>query len=224
MMKSFSTLMAALMCLLVVVPSTTDGYAFSAPTRRSAMTMKRGRGSFQKEAGGGNTRSNVKPMAGGGGGGLASSEAATAPKGRWVPVQGIKSMKELPQEEGKVQIVDTMADALIDGATNPTGAVSVVKYEGNTYCVSSSCSKCKIPLTKAKVLPANDDTQNSAPRLQCDFCQAAYNIRTGEPVASEGGGGLFSGVAKAVFSSQDAVPLPTYSLGEQNGKVLINLN
>mmetsp|Transcript_18348 Transcript_18348/g.25883 ORF Transcript_18348/g.25883 Transcript_18348/m.25883 type:complete len:216 (-) Transcript_18348:123-770(-) len=214
MMKSFSSLVA-LLCLLVV---STTSYSFNAPTRRSVMTMKRGRGSFKKEAGGGGSASNVKPMAGG----LSSDATAAAPKGRWVPVQGIKSMKELPQEEGSVQLVDTMADVLVNGATNPTGAVAVVKYEGSTYCFSSSCSKCKIPLTKAKVLPGNDETGN-VPRLQCDFCQAAYNIRTGEPVASEGGGGLFSGVAKAVFSSQDAVPLPTYSLGEQNGKVLINL-
>lgn len=119
--------------------------------------------------------------------------------------------------------MDTGADKLTNAATNPTGAVAIVNYEGKTYCFSSSCSSCKIPLSKAKVFPPNDETDNTTPRLSCDFCKSTYNIRTGENVAKAEEPGLFGGVVSGLFGAQDSVPLPTYDLGEKNGQVLINL-
>ncbi|KAL7467446.1 hypothetical protein ACHAXS_007708 [Conticribra weissflogii] len=139
-------------------------------------------------------------------------------KGKWAAVSGLPSLKSLPQEEGVVKLVDTMVPALMNKQTNPTGAVSIVNYMGTTYCFSSSCSSCKIPLTKAQVLPPNEDTGNKDPRLQCDFCGATYNLRTGEPVKKEGGKLL-----GFLFSKSESVPLPVYALGEQGGKVFINV-
>lgn len=110
----------------------------------------------------------------------------------------------------------------MNGATNPTGAVSVVNYEEKTYCFASSCSCCQIPLSKAKVLPPSEET-GTAPRLSCDFCKATYNVRTGERVENAEKPGLLGGVVTGLFSKSDKKPLPIYDLGEKSGQVLINL-
>ena len=209
MMISSRGLLLGLGCLMLVAFAV-DGFA----TRRSTMTMKRGRGSFQKETGGGGMQQNIKSMGGG-------DSSSSSPK-QWIPVSGLGSVKDLPTEEGKITLVDTMAKYLKNAATNPTGAVAVVKYGPNTYCMSSSCAACKIPLTKAKVLEANEETGND-PRLVCDFCKATYNLRTGERVKSDGGGGLLGGIVKGILSTQQTAPLPVYELGEAKGKVVINL-
>lgn len=179
------------------------------------MTMKRqrGRGSFQKEIGGGGNK-NVQSMSGGG------DDSSSAK--RWVPVSGLQSTDDLPSIEGKVALVDTMAPKLVDSVTNPTGTVAVVKYGPNTYCTSISCASCKIPMTKARVLEPNEET-NGDPRMACDFCSATYNLRTGQRVTSVAKGGLMGGIVKGLFSKQDDNPLPVYELGESKGKVVINL-
>jgi nitrite reductase/ring-hydroxylating ferredoxin subunit len=134
------------------------------------------------------------------------------------------SVKNLPQEEGVVGLVDTKAFLLVDKGTNPTGAVSVMKYGPETFCFSVSCPSCKIPLTKAKPLPPNEETNNKAPRLACDFCKATFNLKTGEQVMAQAGRGIFGGLAKAVLSAQnDQSPLPVYKLAEKNGKILFNM-
>jgi nitrite reductase/ring-hydroxylating ferredoxin subunit len=176
------------------------------------MTMKRGRGSFQSESGGGNQ--NVQSMRG--------DTGSTSSSKIWVPVSGLKNVKDLPTEQGKAVLVDTMADALMNSATNPTGAVAVVKYGSNTYCVSSFCASCKIPLTKAQVLEPSDETGKD-PRLACDFCSATYNLRTGERVTNVKASGLLGGIVKGLFSSQEGGPLPVHELGEAKGNVVINL-
>jgi len=213
-MSRSSRILLSLACLLLTAFSAN---AFATPprfaTRRAIMTMKRGRGSLKKELGGGsNANSNVQSMSGG-------SQSSSK---RWVPVSGVSSVKDLPTEEGKVAIVETNAPGLIDAATNPTGAVAVVKYGPSTYCTSISCASCKIPMTKARVLEANEET-NGDPRLACDFCAATYNIRTGERVTSVEKKGLLGGIVKGIFSKQDGAPLPVYELGESKGKVVINL-
>ena len=124
--------------------------------------------------------------------------------------------------ELQVKFVDTQAPTLIDGAVNPTGAVSVVNFKGKTYCFASSCPSCKVPLAKAKVLDPTDET-GSNPRVCCDFCSATFNVRTGDRVEDAGGAGFLGGIVKGLMSAQEKVPLQTYDLGEKNGKVLINL-
>jgi nitrite reductase/ring-hydroxylating ferredoxin subunit len=132
----------------------------------------------------------------------------------------IPSIKSLPQERDVVRVIETGVPALIDRGTNPNGAVSIVNRDnGRTYCFSSSCSSCKIPLTKATVLGPNDETNGMDDRIQCDFCGATYNLRTGTPVKEEGGKAL-----GFLFSGSKGTPLPVYGLGEQGGKVYINLS
>lgn len=171
---------------------------------------------------GDNNSRGIKPMAGGDDDDN-NTMSSKKKKTNWVPVQGITSMSALPQEENVVKLVDTMADSLVNGATNPTGAVSIINYKGKTYCFASSCACCQIPLTKAKVLPPNEETGGAIPRLACDFCKATYNIRTGERVKNAEGGGLLGGVVSGLFSKKDKDPLPIYDLGEKNGQVVINL-
>ena len=175
-------------------------------TRRSTMTMKRGRGSFKKEFGGS--------------GGSASSSTGSIGM-NWVTVPGM-TVKDLPKEDGKVSLVETQAYSLVDKATNPNGAVSVMKYGQETYCFSSSCPQCKIPLTKAKALPPNEESGN-APRVSCDFCKASFELKNGQPVASTERTGFFGGIAKAVLSAQESTPLPMYRLGEKDGKILFSI-
>lgn len=145
----------------------------------------------------------------------------TAPKkSNWIATS-IPSLDSLPKEINTVKLVDTLVPSLIDPRTNPTGAVSIVNFQdenakgSTTYCFSASCACCKIPLTKGKVLPAKES--NDA-RLQCDFCGATYNLRTGAQVEKEGGK-LFG----FLFSKSEAEKLPVYGLGEKGGKVFINI-
>jgi nitrite reductase/ring-hydroxylating ferredoxin subunit len=180
-------------------------------TRRSTMTMKRGRGSFNKEIGGGSMPSSPSSSSGGGlSGGV-----------NWIQTKN--KVQDLPQEEGKIGLIETGAFLLVDKATNPNGAVSVVKYGPETYCFSVNCPKCKIPMMKAKTLPPNDETQNKAPRIACDFCKSTFNLKTGAPLQAQEAAGILGSIAKAVMSAQDATPLPVYTLAEKNGKVLFSM-
>jgi nitrite reductase/ring-hydroxylating ferredoxin subunit len=196
-----------------------DAYSpMAITTRRSAMTMKKGRGSFKRE---------IDSSSGTDGGFSSSSgNAASSSNGlnniNWITTN--QSVKELPQEEGVVGLLETKAFLLVDKGTNPKGTVSVMKYGPETFCFSVQCPSCKIPLTKAKALPPNEETQNKAPRLACDFCKATFNLKTGEQVKAQDGRGIFGGLAKAVLSAQnDQSPLPVFKLAEKNGKILFNM-
>eukprot|EP00560_Eucampia_antarctica_P001900 CAMPEP_0197833432 /NCGR_PEP_ID=MMETSP1437-20131217/19023_1 /TAXON_ID=49252 ORGANISM="Eucampia antarctica, Strain CCMP1452" /NCGR_SAMPLE_ID=MMETSP1437 /ASSEMBLY_ACC=CAM_ASM_001096 /LENGTH=204 /DNA_ID=CAMNT_0043437497 /DNA_START=77 /DNA_END=691 /DNA_ORIENTATION=- len=188
-------------------------------TRRDTMTcMAKGRRS--------SLRKTIQGKSSEGGGGinqLGGPQSGAAKKTNWVPVSGISSMNDLPQEENSVKVVDTMAKVLTNIATNPTGAVSVVNFAGNTYCFSSSCPSCKFPMIKATVLPPNEETEDKNPRVTCDFCKATYNIKTGAVLKESSPTGLVGGIVKGLFSAKEKEPLPTYDLGEKNGQVLINL-
>jgi len=175
------------------------------------MTMKRGRGSFSKEMGGGSGSSSSS-----------SSGSGLSSRTNWIQTKN--KVQDLPQEEGKVGLIETGAFLLVDKATNPNGAVSVVKYGQETYCFSVNCPKCKIPMTKAKTLPPNEETQNKSPRISCDFCKSTFNLKTGAPVQAQEASGILGSLAKAVLSAQDSAPLPVYTLGEKNGKVLFSMD
>lgn len=170
-------------------------------------------------------RKTIKGQSGNGVGGnqVSGDDIVSTKKNNWVPVSGLKSMGDLPKEEKQVKVFDTMAQQLMNGATNPTGAVSVLNYEGSVFCFSSSCPSCKFPMIKAKVLPPNEETGGKNPRVSCDFCKATYNAKTGDVLEEAEAAGIMGGLVKGLFSAQDKKPLPTYDLGEKNGKVLINL-
>jgi nitrite reductase/ring-hydroxylating ferredoxin subunit len=176
----------------------------------SALYMAKGRRGSLTGAGG-NSKLN-KPNSIGG----SETDSESKPKNNWVKTS-IASIKSLPSEKNVVTLVDTQVPSLINKQTNPTGAVSIVNYNDKTYCFSSGCASCQIPLTKARVLEPNDETNNEA-RLQCDFCGATYNLRTGEPVQKESGKML-----GFLFSKSEGKELPVYGLGEQGGKVFINI-
>lgn len=201
--KTLSSMLLLVLVATVLSSLNVSCSAYSTPffqTVRSSMTMKRGRGSFQKESGMG-----VSPSSGGGG----NINWCTMPAGN-----------RLPKEEGIVTLMDTQLPTMKKGATNPTGAVAVVKYNDQTYCFGSSCPSCKIPLVKAKVYPpaADDD---KAPRLTCDFCKSTYSLSTGGKVEEAESAGFFGGIVKSVMSAQASGSLPIYKLGEKNGKLLI---
>ena len=201
--------------LLISAILSADAYSpMGITTKRSTMTMRRGRGSFKKEIGGG------------GGGGMGSSNGgsrAGVVVKNWIKVPN-SSVKDLPKEEGKVNLLNTQAFLLVDKNTNPMGSVGVVKYESQTHCFSANCPSCKIPMTKAKCLPANEETGGKDPRISCDFCKATFNLKTGEQITSQESTGILGGIAKAVLSAQDSTPLPIYSLAEKDGKILFAMD
>jgi nitrite reductase/ring-hydroxylating ferredoxin subunit len=200
--------------LLLATLRLSDAYMpFGVTTRRSTMTMKRGRGSFKEIDG----PTPASPSSSLGGGGLGSVGGSST---NWIIVPKITS-KDLPKEEGIVSLINTQALKLVDKGTNPTGAVSVIKYGPDTFCFSVQCPSCKIPLTKAKALPPNEET-GTAPRLACDFCKATFNLKTGEKVKAVQGSGLLGNIAKAVLQSKESGPLPIYMLGEKSGKILFS--
>ena len=220
MSSKYSTISILLSILLVsskgFAPNNSVNNIHNFRTATTELSMAKGRKSLRKVvADGANTR-GVKSMAG-------EPSSSSSKRTNWVPVKGISSMSDLPKDQNVVKLVDTMADQLINSATNPTGAVSIINYDKKTYCFASSCSSCKIPLSKAKVYPPNEETNNEVPRVSCDFCKATYNIRTGERVENAEKAGLLGGVVSGLFAAQKSVPLPIYALGEKNGQVLINL-
>merc|ERR1719225_2510066 len=106
-----------------------------------------------------------------------------------------------------------MVPQLIVPRTNPSGAVCMLKHEKKNYCFSVSCTSCQIPLLNANILPPNEETENTYPRLKCSFCSATYNLKTGEPCSTESSGGL-GGVIKNIFAAKDRSALPIYDLSE----------
>jgi nitrite reductase/ring-hydroxylating ferredoxin subunit len=135
----------------------------------------------------------------------------------WCPT--LAKVTDLPTLDGTIGLIDTNLPTLKNGATNPTGAVSVAKSNGNTYCFGVNCPQCKIPLIKAMLL-------NDPPRVACTFCKSTYDLKSGTKVevAAEVSGGVFGGLVKSLFSAQDGGPLPIYKLGEKGGKVVIALD
>ena len=206
MKRSLALLLLGAPVALGFAPSITQG---DQPASLALSMARRGKG--LSGVGGASKLNKPKSISG-----SESGEASAPAKGNWVPTS-IPSIKSLPKEKNTVNLIDTAVPSLIDKATNPAGAVSVVNYGDKTYCFSSACGSCKIPLTKAKVLEGNDETGDDA-RLQCDFCGATYNLRNGAPVQKEGGK-----LMGFLFSKSDNVPLPVYGLGEQGGKVFINV-
>ena len=140
----------------------------------------------------------------------------------WIPIN--VSAKSLPETENKVELIDTNLPTMKNAQTNPTGAVSVLKYNKQTYCFGVNCPSCKIPLTKAKAVDGNEESSKQ-PRLVCDLCKATYNLKTGGKLKSAvSNAGILGGIAKTIFSAQDSGPLPVYQLGEKNGKLVIALD
>jgi nitrite reductase/ring-hydroxylating ferredoxin subunit len=168
--------------------------------------VKRGRGSIGKEIAGG-------------GDDITTNEASSSGV-NWTPIP--VSAQALPTEENRVSLLETNLVTLKNGQTNPTGAVSVLRYQKQIYCFSVNCPSCQVPLTKAQCLPANEES-NGKPRLVCDLCKSTYNVQTGEKLTSQKENvGLFGTVVRSIFSASASGPLTTYRLGERNGKLLIS--
>lgn len=148
----------------------------------------------------------------------------------WLPLpDSLSPATSLPSQPDQLTFLDTQLPALTNAATNPTGAVAVVKHGSQTYCFASSCPSCKIPLAKARV--AERRSSNAPDRtevvLSCDFCKAAYDLSSGARVAElQSSGGLFSGVVSNLLKAnpQSAGPLRTYKLGQVGGKLVIALD
>ena len=177
------------------------------PTSQSALFARRGKG--LSIDGTNNKLNKPKSISG-------DSSGGTTARANWLETS-IGSISELPKEKNKVNLVETDVPALVDGNTNPRGAVSVVNYEDNTYCFSAACAKCQVPMTKSTVLEPTAET-GSDPRLQCDLCGSTYNMKTGDVV--ENAGGKMLGF---IFGAMEEKPLPTYALGEQSGKVYLSI-
>jgi nitrite reductase/ring-hydroxylating ferredoxin subunit len=179
--------------------------------------IRRGRGSLGKEVVDG------EGMGRKGSGGDMGDAVSASPNGvNWIPIQ--VSAKSLPVDENRVGLIDTNLITIKNAQTNPTGAVSVIRYNGQTYCFAVNCPSCKIPLTKATCLPGTEESSKQ-PRLVCDFCKATYNVKTGTRLVSAvPNAGFLGGIAKSLFSAKESGPLPVYKLGEKGGKLLIAMN
>jgi nitrite reductase/ring-hydroxylating ferredoxin subunit len=183
------------------------------------MMVRRGKGSIGKEVGTDNTDNSSNN---GSGMGANSSTSTTGSNINWTPIS--VSVSSLPKEENQVTLIDTNLITLKNGQTNPTGAVSVIQYQQQTYCFEVNCPSCKIPLIKAQCIPNETSSGAQPPLLQCDLCKATYNIKTGEKVSTSVENqkiGIMGTIVKSIFSSQASGPLKVYKLGEKNGKLLI---
>jgi nitrite reductase/ring-hydroxylating ferredoxin subunit len=202
--------MKLLLSLFVLIGSLwySDGLA-SCIMRRSTLVMKRGRGLGELADENLGPKLKLKKSSQ-----LSSKGISAAPTGvTWIPIPGmISGMNDIPIKEGTIQLIDTMIPALTKPATNPTGAVAVIKYKSSVYCTSVQCTSCQFPLNKAEVLDPTEETGND-PRITCSFCKATYNLRTGDRVTTHEDGGVLSGIARSLFSKQKEEPLPVYALG-----------
>jgi len=209
--------------LVIASVVTTQGYVLAPTfnTRSIGSTALMAKASGRK----GSIRKNMEGASKGGGKGIGGGKAPSDKNANWLAVKGITSADDLPTEtEGnQIKLVDTYADVLMDGATNPNGAVCVLAYGGKTYCCAVNCSTCKIPLDKAEFYEPNDETDNVDPRLCCSFCKTTFNMRTGLRIEPATSTGLVGGIVKGLFSASSSAPLKTYELGEKNGQIVINL-
>ena len=180
----------------------------------TTLHMKRGRGSLGREVSGSGSPGNTKGMGGSSkDSGFASSSSSSSSSSRWCTVP---KGQTLPTQENQVTLLTTNLPTLIDKGINPTGAVSVLKYNNDMYCFSVNCPCCKIPLTKA--VAKDKDI------LECNFCKSTYSLTTGQRLENNDKG-LLGGMVQSVLSSspQNKGPLMLYQLGEDaNGKLLID--
>jgi len=210
------TLSSSLIVLAIVVCVATAFTPMGITTKRSAMSMRRGRGSgLKKELDGDSSSSSSSGSSFTGGMGKSASGTS------WLNTN--KSVKELPTEDGKIVLFETGAFLLKDKGTNPAGAASAVRYGGEVFCFEAFCPQCKVPMSKAKVLPPNNETDNKAPRVSCDLCKSTYDLKNGNKLEAVGSTGVLGGIAKAVLGSKDAGSLSTYELGEKNGKIMFTM-
>ena len=198
-------------------PSSSSFFSSSSSSSSSLHMVRRGKGSMGKEVGEG----------GGMGMGDSSTTSSSNSNINWTPIA--VSVKSLPTEDNKVTLIDTNLITMKNAQTNPTGAVSVIQYQKQTYCFGVNCPSCQIPLLKAKCVPGTIES-NQQPILQCDLCKATYNVQTGEKITSTTSSndttigekpGLWGGMVKSLFSSKASGPLKVYKLAEKNGKLLI---
>jgi len=173
----------------------------------------------------GSIRKNMEGSKKSGGKGIGGGNAFMDKNTNWLPVKGISSAADLPTEtEGNtIKLADTYADVLMDGATNPNGAVCIIAYGGKTYCCAVNCPTCKIPMDKSTMYEPNIETDNVDPRLCCSFCKATFNLRTGAQIENADRAGIMGGIVKGLFSASSKTPMKTYELGEKNGQIVINL-
>ena len=211
---SLALLGSSLRLLVSVSAFTVTQLQTSCQTQRCNLYMKRGRGSFKQEMGA-NNGSKKSSFSG-----KKTSSAGVRRDINWCPMP---SGQQLPNEINQVGLLDTQLPTLKNSATNPTGAVAVIKADNEQiYCFSSSCPSCQIPLTKAKVATPTATTEPH-PRLVCDFCKATYSLKDGARLQGEDAvkeGGLLGGIVKNVFSAKETGPLKMYKLG-QKGKDLV---
>jgi nitrite reductase/ring-hydroxylating ferredoxin subunit len=136
----------------------------------------------------------------------------------------------LPTKPDQVQFLDTQLPAFVNTATNPTGAVAVLQHGAKTYCFSSSCPRCKIPLNKALIA----ETPETGVVMCCDFCSAKFSLKSGEFLVGNAEveaafpkKGLLSGITSVtskLFEAQGSGPLPLYKLSQVGGKLVIALD
>jgi nitrite reductase/ring-hydroxylating ferredoxin subunit len=182
--------------------------------RSTSLQMKRGRGSLGREVSGNNSSNSAKNK------GMGSKDSGFASSNNYLPSRWctVPKGQTLPTEENKVTLLTTNLPTLIDKGINPTGAVSVLKYNNDMYCFSVNCPCCKIPLTKA--------TAKEKDVLECNFCKSTYSLTTGQRLETNSNSkGLFGGIVQSVLSSSpdNKGPLQLYQLGEDaNGKLLID--
>jgi hypothetical protein len=129
-MKIATTILLLLATTLCLNSSTAFAPNGIADRQSSPLFLARGRGSFKKEF-----QNDSVPSSSSSAGGLSSNR-------NWINTK--KSVKELPEDEGKVKLLDTGAFLLINKQTNPNGAVSVMKYKGETHCFDANCPQCKV--------------------------------------------------------------------------------
>jgi nitrite reductase/ring-hydroxylating ferredoxin subunit len=157
------------------------------------------------------------------------------PNWRDLPPSASDPATALLSQMDKVSLLETRLPELTNPATNPAGAVAVVRHGAKTYCFDSSCPSCKIPLTKAKVTdrqppsPQTGATKASTVILSCTFCSASYDLATGARVESppqKWGGGIFSGVVSNIMAAdpRSAGPLRLFKLSQQGGKLMISID
>jgi nitrite reductase/ring-hydroxylating ferredoxin subunit len=165
------------------------------------------------------------------GGSSTTSGGSSNANWRALPASVSNPASALPSEMDRVALLETQLPALTNPATNPAGAVAVVRHGGKTYCFDSACPSCKIPLTKAKVTdqPSSSDSQKPKVVLSCDFCTASYDLASGarvEKPSKDSGGGLFSGIVSNIISAdpRSAGPLRLFKLSQQGGKLMIAID
>ena len=114
----------------------------------------------------------------------------------------------------------------MDPLTDPTGAIAVYKHQDKLFAFQSTCSQCKHPFTKSKLIDGKEGSGEV--RLKCSFCAAEFALtKRGEqmpPIEDDKSFNPFGKIVGSMIKDRKPKPVKVYQLAaDKEGFVNVKL-